>query len=187
MTHCCHAVLESMVMFEYKATEWIPCQLSKNPITGQDYVFYTATKKTSKIQQFLPPMVWKQPLCMLFGDFNCLQCPIRCMLDLESTTFVISQNFTKAFHITAGALVIRGWKIISVRIHTLSLALYRRNYWSHIMYCHLIDIITRSNDYTASLPGWYCNIFRATETATRHLHIPHCRNECFWHARIHWE
>jgi len=70
----------------------------KKANTSTDFVFYEPARK-KKIQQISATKIGKRPIYRFFLDFDGQYFPLRCMLDLGSTSFVISPEATRAFGI----------------------------------------------------------------------------------------
>ena len=71
---------------------------TKKPYLSTDYVYYEASRH-KKISKISPTKVLKRPIYRFFIDYNNRYYPLRCMLDLGSTSFVISPNAAKAYRI----------------------------------------------------------------------------------------
>src|SRR5258708_5540007 len=67
--------------------------------TSKDFVFYQSARKNHKISKIFPTKIGKWPIYQFFIDYDTKYYPLRCMLDLGSTSFVISPNAAKAFKI----------------------------------------------------------------------------------------
>jgi hypothetical protein len=89
-------------MSKRKATTELSSNMSKKFNTSQDYVFYNAINKhndKNSIQKISPTKVGKRPIYKFLIDFDGNYSPLKCMLDLSRTSFVISPEATKAFKI----------------------------------------------------------------------------------------
>src|SRR5258705_4737921 len=71
----------------------------KKQNTSTDYVYYMAAKKNGKVHKVSPTKIGKRPIYKFFIDFDGKYFPLRCMLDLGSTSFVISPQAAKAFKV----------------------------------------------------------------------------------------
>src|SRR5258707_1019713 len=85
-------------MSKRKATSQLDQQVKRNN-TSKDFVYYQPAKKTRKITKISPTKIGKRPIYKFCIDHNNKYYPLRCMLDLGSTSFVISPNAAKAFKI----------------------------------------------------------------------------------------
>jgi hypothetical protein len=78
--------------------------LARNPTkinTSTDFVFYESARH-AKISNVLATKLGKQPIYRFFIDYNGKYFPLRGILDLASTSFVISPEAAKAFSIRVG-------------------------------------------------------------------------------------
>jgi hypothetical protein len=101
---------------------------SKKQITSRDYVYYMAARKGAKVYKVAPTKIGKRPIYKFFIDVEGKYFPLRCMLDLGSTSFVISLEATKAFKIPvikrvipARASDVRGSTITTEGLFTIPL------------------------------------------------------------------
>jgi len=85
-------------MSKRKATSQLD-HLVKCNNTSKVFVYYLPARKTHKITKISPTKIGKRPIYKFFIDYNNKYFPLRCMLDLGSTSFVISPNAAKAFGI----------------------------------------------------------------------------------------
>jgi hypothetical protein len=89
-----------------------------------------ASRKGAKIYKVSPTKIGKRPIYKFFIDFNGKYCPLQCMLDLGSTSLVISPEATKAFQIAvvkrkspARVSDVGGTRIITEGLFTIPLGL----------------------------------------------------------------
>jgi hypothetical protein len=85
-------------MSKRKATSQLDHQVKRNN-TSKDFIYYLPARKTHKITKISPTKIGKRPIYKFFIDHDNKYDPLRCMLDLGSTSFVISPNAAKAFKI----------------------------------------------------------------------------------------
>jgi hypothetical protein len=111
-------------------SELAPTSLNKKPNTSKDYVYHMAARKGAKVYRVSSITIGKRPSYKFFIDFNGKYFPLRCMLDLGSTSFVISPDATKAFQIPvdkreiqARASDVGGTKITTEGLFTIPLGL----------------------------------------------------------------
>jgi len=98
LTHCGYTIVETIAKAKRKATDQLD-HLAKKSNTSTGYVFYEASKKNKKISKISPTKSGKRPIYNFFIDYNKKCYPMWCLLDLGSTSFVISPNAAKAFKI----------------------------------------------------------------------------------------
>jgi len=67
--------------------------------TSHDFVYYLPARKTQKITKISPTQIGKRPIYKFFIDYDNKYYPPPCMLDLSSTSVVISPEAAKAFKI----------------------------------------------------------------------------------------
>jgi len=84
------------------------------------------------------------------------------MLDLGSTSFVISPNAAKAFKIPVVKRTKRlisqdvtGREIITEGLYTVPLGLYFGNHRSYDEEDHAVEVMKTSSDYDCLIPAWY--------------------------------
>jgi len=86
-------------MAKSKATEELALPIPKKPNVSNDYVYYMAARKEAKVYKVSPTKIGKRSIYKFFIDFDGKYYPLRCMLDLGSTSFVISPQAAKAYKI----------------------------------------------------------------------------------------
>jgi hypothetical protein len=116
------------------------------------------------------------------------------MLDLGSTSFVVSPEAAKAFSIPVVKRIrpIRSGDVACNNITTenvvkIPLGVSFGNHPSYNEEDHELKVINTSADYDALIPAWYLEKHRARGTMTSHLHFLHCQSECYNHGKIHPE
>jgi hypothetical protein len=116
------------------------------------------------------------------------------MLDLGSTSFVISPNAAKAFKIPVVRRTkkvrsndVTGREINTEGLFTIPLGLFFGNHRSYDEKDHAFEVMETSSDYDCLIPAWYLEKHKARGTTTSHLHFPHCGNQCYGHEKIHPE
>jgi len=86
-------------MAKRKATEELAPTTLKKPDLSNDYVYHMAARKGAKVYKVSPTQIGKRPIYKFFIDFDGKYYPLRCMLDLGSTSFVLSPQAAKAYKI----------------------------------------------------------------------------------------
>jgi len=167
---------------------------SKKSNTSKEYVYHMAARKGAKVYKVSPTKIGKRPIYKFFIDFNGKYFPLRCMLDLGSTSFVISPEATRAFQvpvvkrkIPAKASDVGGRKIITEALFTIPLGLSFGNHRTSHVKDHAFEVMKTSSEYDALIPAWYLNEHKAQGITEGRLHFPMCSGECFGHGKIHPE
>ena len=157
-------------------------------------MFYEPSRKNKKIQQISATKIGKRPIYQNFLDFNGQYFPLGCMLDLGSTSFVISPEAAKAFKIPVVRRIKKviskdgtGQEIKTERLFTIPLGLSFGNHCSCDEKDHAFEGIKTSADYDCLIPAWYLEKHKARGTTTSHLHFPHCTRDCYGHGKLHPE
>jgi hypothetical protein len=83
-------------MSKRKATEEFAPPILKKSNTLTNYVYHMAACKGAKVYKVSPTKIGKIPNNKFLIDFDGKYFPLCCMLDLESTSFVISPEAAKA-------------------------------------------------------------------------------------------
>jgi len=116
------------------------------------------------------------------------------MLDLGSTSFVISPEAAKAFsipvvrrHQSVKTGDVSGNNLKTENLFTVPLEVSFGNHRSYDEADHAFEVIKSSGYYDALIPAWYLEKHRARGITTSHLHFPHCQTECYNHGKIHPE
>jgi len=165
----------------------------KKPNTSTDFVYYQPASHP-KVKKVSATRVGKRPIYHFFTDYDGNYFPLRCMLDLGSTSFVISPEAAKAFSICvvlrpkpAKAGDVSGSQLKTEGLFTVPLGVSFDNHRSFDEDSHAFEVIKTSGDYDALIPAWYLEKHKARGTTTSHLHFPHCPQECYNHGKIHPE
>jgi len=166
----------------------------KKSNTSTDFVFYESARKDRKIRKISATKIGKQPIYRFFLDFDGKYFPLRCMLDLGSTSFVISPEAAKAFRIPVvkrtkkvASKDVTGREIRTEGLFTIPLGLSFGNHRSYDEKDHAFEVIKTSQDYDCLIPAWYLQKHKARGTTTSHLHFPHCAGSCYGHRKLHPE
>jgi hypothetical protein len=116
------------------------------------------------------------------------------MLDLGSTSFVISPEVAKAFSlpVVRRILPVKSGDVSGDNLRTGNLFTVplRVSFGNHRLYDEegqAFEVIKTSGDYDTLIPAWYLEKHKARGTTTSHLHFPHCRTECYNPRKIHPE
>jgi hypothetical protein len=116
------------------------------------------------------------------------------MLDLGSTSFVVSPEATKAFSIPVVDRLqpiksgdVSGSNLKTENLFTVPLGISFGNHRSYIEEDHAFEVIKTSGDYNALIPAWYLEKHKARGTTTSYLQFPHCQPESYNHGKIHPE
>jgi hypothetical protein len=168
-------------------------RLPKKINASTDFVYYQPALH-HELGRVSATKIGKRPIYRFFIDHDGKYFPLRSMLNLGSTFFVISPEAAKAFSIP---VVRRPWPIESGDVSgnnlrteglfTVPLAVSFGNHHSYNEADHAFEVIKTSGDYDALIPAWYLETHKARGTTTSHLHIPHCGTVCYNHGKIHPE
>jgi len=179
-------------MSKRKASEPL-LKVPKKQNTSTDFVYYQPASHP-KIRKVSATKVGKRPIYRFFIDYDGNYFPLRSMLDLGSTSFVISPEAAKAFSIPvvlrpkpAKAGDVSGSQLKTEGLFTVPLGVSFGNHRSYDEDNHAFEVIKTSGDYDALIPAWYFEKYKARGTTTSHLHFPHCPQECYNHGKIHPE
>jgi len=193
LTRCGRAIVERIAIMKRKAEQLFNPSVKK-PNKSTDFVFYEPAKKNMKIQKISATKIGKRPIYRFFLDFDGQYFPLRCMLDLGSTSFVISPEATKAFKIPVikrtkrvKSKDVTGREIKTEGLFTIPLGLSFGNHRSYDEKDHAFEVIKTSEDYDCLIPAWYLEKHKARGTTSSHLHFPHCTGECYGHGKLHPE
>jgi hypothetical protein len=134
----------------------------KNPDLSNDFVCHMATRKGTKVYKIAPTKIEKRPINMFFLDFDGKYFPLRCILDLGSTFFVISPEAPTAFRIPvikrsipARAGYVRGRNIIMEGLFTIPFALSFGLHSTGDNNDHALEPVKTASEYDALIPAWY--------------------------------
>jgi len=181
-----------IVMSKRKASEPL-LGSPKKQNTSSDFVYYQPASH-AKIKKVSATRVAKRPIYRFFIDYDGKYFPLRCMLDLGSTSFVISPEAAKAFSIAvvsrakpAKAGDVSGSQLKTEGLFTVPLGVSFGNHRSFNENDHAFEVIKTAKDYDALIPAWYLKQHKARGTTTSHLRFPHCPQDCYNHRRIHPE
>jgi len=154
-------------------------------------VFYEPSRK-KKIQKISAITVGKRPIYRFLFDFDNQYFPLQCMIDLGSTSFVISPEAAKAFKIPVVKRTkkvrsndVTGREIETEGLFTIPLGLSVGNHRSYDEKDHAFEVMKTSVDYDCLIPAWYLEKHKARGTTTSHLHFPHCSGSCYGHGKLH--
>jgi hypothetical protein len=161
--------------------------------SSTDYVYYQPAVHP-KIRKVSATKIGKRPSYRFFIEYTGQYFPLRCILDLESTSFVISPEAAKAFStpvVKRPKLLktgdVSGNSLKTENFSTDPLGLSFGNHRSYDEHDHAFEVIKTSQDYDALIPAWYLEHHNAWGTMTSHLHFPHCPAKCYSHGKIHPE
>jgi hypothetical protein len=103
------------------------------------------------------------------------------MLDLGSTSFVISPGATKAYkipvikrEIPARASDVGGTRITTEGLFTVPLRQSFANHRTSDEKDHAFEVMQTSSEYDALIPAWYLNKHKAQGITEGRLHFPIC-------------
>jgi len=180
-------------MSKRKATDELSSNHKKSN-TSKDYVFYTAVNKYNGkplIKKVHPTKIGERPIYKFFIDYDGKYFPLRCMLDLGSTSFVISPQAAKAFQVPVVKRLqlqrtsdVGGNRIKTEGLFTVPLGLSFGNHRTFDVEDHAFEVMDTSSKYDALIPAWYLAKHKAEGTTTGHLHFPHCDPSCFGHEKL---
>jgi len=179
-------------MSERKASEPL-LGIPKKQNTSTDFVYYQPASHP-KVRQVSATRVGQRPIYRFCVDYDEQYFPLRCMLDLGSTSFVISPEAAKVFSIPvvsrprpAKAGDVSGSQLETGGLFTVPLGVSVCNHRSHDEDDHAFEVIKTSGDYDALIPAWYLEKHMARGINTSHLHFPHCPQKSYNHGKIHPE
>jgi len=158
---------------------------SKKQRTSTDFVYYQPASHP-KVRKVSATKVGKRPISHFYINCDGKYFPLRCMLDLGSTSFVISPEGAKAFSIPVvlrpkpvKAGDVSGSKLKTEGLFTVPVRLSFGNHRSDDEDDHAFELFKTSADYDALIPAWYLEKHNARGTTTSHLHFPHCPRKCY--------
>jgi hypothetical protein len=180
-------------MSKRKATDELSSTKNKSN-TSQDYLFYEAVNRHNGkplINKISPTKIGKKPIYKFFVDFDGNYFPLRCMLDLGSTSFVISPEATNSFkipvvkrNIPTKTSDVGGTKLKTEGLYSIPLSLSFGNHRTYDVKDHAFEVMKTSSQYDALIPAWYLEKHKADGTTAGHLHFPSCSKTCFGHNRL---
>jgi len=194
LTRCGYVIVERITMSKRKAIDELSSITNKKSNTSTDFVFYTAVIKHNGkplIKKIHPTKIGERPIYKFFIDYDGKYFPLRCMLDLGSTSFVISPQAAKAFQVPVVKRLqpqrtsdVGGKKIKTEGLFTVPLGLSFGNHRTFYVKDHAFEVMDTSSKYDALIPAWYLAKHKAEGTATGHLHFPYCDQSCFGHEKL---
>jgi hypothetical protein len=132
---------------------------NKRQNTSNDFVFYHSYLKDKKINKVSATKISKRPIYRFFIDDENNYFPLRCLLDLGSTSFVISAEATKTFKMPVikrnkknKANDMTGTEIVTQELFTGPLGLSFGNHRSYDEKDHAFKIMKPLEDYDALIP-----------------------------------
>jgi hypothetical protein len=153
-----------------------------------------AARKGAKVYKVALTKIGKRPIYKFFIDFDGKYFPLRCMLDLGSTSFVISPQAAKAYkipvvkqEIPAKASDVGGSGIVTEGLFTIPIGLSFGNHRTLDNKDHAFEVMKTSSEYDALIPAWYLNKHKAQGITEGKLHFPLCSESCFGHEKFHLE
>jgi hypothetical protein len=151
-----------------KASKEVALSTTKKPNVSTDYVYHMTAKMGAKVYKVSPMTVSKRPIYKFFIDLDGQYFPLRCILDLVSTSFAISPEAAKVFRvpvvkrqIPARASDVGGTKIITEGLFTIPLGLSFRNHRTVDENDHAFEVMKTLSEYDALIPAWYLNKHKA--------------------------
>ena len=130
----------------------------------------------------------------MFIDYDGKYFALRCLLDLGSTSFVISPEGATAFSIPAVKRLrpiksgdVAGTNLQTKKLFRVPLGESFGNHRSYDEEDHASEVVNTSTDYNALIPAWYLEKQKARGTTSSHLHFPHCQAACCNHGKVHPE
>jgi len=146
--------------------------------TSTDFVNYQPATHP-KIGKVFATEVGKRPVYQYFIESDRKYFPLQCMLDLGSTSFVISPEAAKAFSIP---VVVRPRPLNAgdvsrsqLKMEGLFTVPLGGSFGNHRFYNeedHAFEVIKTSGDYDALIPAWDLERHTAKGITTSHLHFP---------------
>jgi hypothetical protein len=172
--------------------------LMRNPKklnSSTDFIYYEPARN-SKIRKVSGTKIRKRRIYQFFIEYDDdgKYFPLRCMLHLGSTPFVISPEAAKAFAIP----VVRRRQVVKTgdvsgssqkteNLFAVPLGISFGNHRTYDEQDHAFAAINTMGDYDALILAWYLEKHKARGTTTSHLHFPECQSECYNHGKIHPE
>jgi hypothetical protein len=162
LTDCGFPIVEMIGMSKRKATEDISSPILIKSNTSKDEVYYMTAKKGDMVYIVSPTKIGKGSIYKWFIDFDGQYFLLRCMRDLGSTSFIISQPAAKCFGdpvvkrtITTGASDISSSRIITEGLFTIPLRLPFRNDRTPDDKDHAFEVMKTSSEYNTVIPAGY--------------------------------
>jgi hypothetical protein len=165
-------------MSKRKATQERSSSTTKKLNTSNDYVFYSPVNKHNgkpTIKKISPTKIGKRPIYKFSTDFDGNYFPLRCMLDLGSTSFVISPEAAKAFkipvvkrNIPTRTSDVGGIKFKTEGLYTIPLGLSFGNHRTFDEKDHAFEVMNTSSQYDALILAWYLEKHKAECTTAGH-------------------
>jgi hypothetical protein len=167
--------------------------LNKKQTTSTDYVFYKpAWAPGQMIKTVSSTTIGKRSIYKIIIQNHHTYFLLRSMLDLRSTSIVISTTMVNAFRITVMKYTetvqskdVTGQKIITKGLDTVPLGLGFGNHRSYDPYDHAVTVMDTSKDYDCVIPAFYLEKQKAHGVTNLNLHFPHCSLQCYSHDKIH--
>jgi hypothetical protein len=173
-------------------TELAPTPRKKQN-TSTHYFYYMAARKGAKVYKVAPTKIGKRPIYKFFIDFNGNYFPLKCMMDLGSTSLVISPEAANGIRvpvvkreIPARESDVGGTTITTEGLFTIPLGLSFENHRTSDM-DQAFEVIKTLSEYDALIPAWCLNNHKAQGITVGRLHFPMCPEKCFGHGKIHPE
>jgi hypothetical protein len=145
-------------MAKSKASEPLPRRAKK--INSSTHFVYYQPALHPKIWKVSSTKIGKRPIYRLFIDCNGQYFPLKCMLDLGSTSFVISPEAAKAFSIPLVKQLkpLQSGDLSDNNLETeglfiILLGVYFGNYGSYDEEHHAFEVVKTSKDYDALIPA----------------------------------
>jgi len=181
-------------MSKRKATTELSPDKIKKHNSSTDYVFYNSATKTGKVYKISPTKIGKRPIYKFFIDVNGKYFPIQCLLNLGSTSFVLSPEAAKVFKIPVVKRTVQGKAsdvggrtIPTEGLFTVPLGISFGNHRTFDEKDHAFEVVKSTADYDALIPAWYLQKHQAQGITTSHLYFPNCGPTCFGHGLLHPE
>jgi len=169
-----------IAMSKRKALSPLPRE-PKKPSGSTDFVYYQPASHP-KFRKMSATKVGKRPIYQFFIDYGGKYFLWRCMLDLGSTSFVISPQAANAFSIPVvvrslplKTRVVSGSRLKTGGPFTVALGVLFTNHRFYDEEDHACEVIQTSGDCDALIPALYLEKHKASGTMTSHLHFPRCQ------------
>jgi hypothetical protein len=190
LTHCGSTIVERIAMAKRKASEYLERHPKK--INSSTDFFYYQPALHHKIRKVSATKIGKRPIYCFFIDYNSKFFPLRCILDLGSTSFIILPETAKPFSVavvkrskSVKSGDVSGSTLKTENMFTIALGISFGNHRSYNVEDHAFEVITTTGDYDALIPAWYLEKHKARGTTTSQLHFPHPQLECYNRGKIH--
>jgi len=187
---CGRTMVERIARAKRRHSE--PLRRQRNKFNSSTDFVQCQPATLKEIQKVCATRIGKRLIYRFFNQCKIQYFPLTCLLDVGSTSFVISPEAAKAFSIP----VIKRTKIVKSNyvfrtefktevLFSQPVAIFCGNHY----YCeeedHDFEVRTTSGDYDPLIPTSYLEKHKARGITPSHLHLPHCQPEWYGHRKSH--